>query len=333
MKEALYYVKLDNLPGSVTCLLCPHKCVIASDKTGLCRTRKNISGTLFSLTYEEFSSVGLDPIEKKPLYHFYPATQIFSLGTVGCNFVCKGCQNWGISQSSIDEASTENISPSDAVRLASDYNAVGIAYTYNEPLINYEYVIETARKAREAGLKNVLVTNGYINEEPLTNVLQYIDAMNIDVKSYRNDFYKHYCGGSLGPVLRTSEIAYRRGCHIEFTNLLIPGLNDSDEVLEDLTDWIYSLSENIPLHFSRYFPAYKMTVEATSLATLHRAREIAIKKLKHVYLGNVWEEKLSNTYCPVCQELLISRKGYTVSIGKFKNGCCGRCNSKINIIM
>jgi len=330
MKEALYYLPLGK-NNKVQCFLCPHQCIIDEGKTGICRTRKNVEGKLFALVYDQFTSINMDPIEKKPLYHFYPGREILSIGTVGCNFKCKGCQNYEISQAEMGELPTRTVTSDDAVRLAKEYDSIGIAYTYNEPLINFEYLLETAHQAQKYNLKNVLVTNGYINEEPLVNLLPYIDAANVDVKSFRNDFYRDYCKGKLGDVLRTVEIMVGQKKHVEVTNLVIPTLNDSDSEVEDLTDWLYSLSDEIPLHFSRYYPCYKMTIKATPLATLERVRRIAQKKLKYVYLGNVWEKPESNTYCPNCKEILIERRGYSTKVVGLEKENCRNCGEKINI--
>jgi pyruvate formate lyase activating enzyme len=330
MKEALYYLPLGK-ENKVQCFLCPHQCIINEGKTGICRTRKNVEGKLFALVYDQFTSVNMDPIEKKPLYHFYPGREILSLGTVGCNFKCQGCQNYEISQAEMGELPTRTVTSHDTIRLAKEYDSIGIAYTYNEPLINFEYLLETAHQTQKYDLKNVLVTNGYINEEPLVNLLPYIDAANVDVKSFRDDFYKDYCRGKLGDVLRTVEIMVRQKKHVEITNLVIPTFNDSDSEVEDLTDWLSSLSDQIPLHFSRYYPCYKMTIKATPLATLERVRRIAQKKLHYVYLGNVWEKPESNTYCPSCKEILIERRGYHTKVVGFEEGSCRNCGEKINI--
>lgn len=330
MKEALYWkVKEDK---KVQCVLCPHNCVISEGKNGICRVRKNVESKLYSLTYNEFTSVAMDPIEKKPLYHFYPGKGILSFGTVGCNLRCQFCQNWEISQQDFGEIPTRTITADDAVRLAKTSDSIGIAYTYNEPLINYEWLLETAQLAQKYNLKNVLVTNGYLNEEPLENLLPYIDAANVDVKSFRNEFYRKICGGTLDAVLRTVEIMVKRKKHIELTNLLIPTLNDSGEENEDLTDWIYALDKEIPLHFSRYYPCYKMEIPATPLATLEKARKIALKKLKYVYIGNVWEIEYNRTYCPNCQVILIERRGYQTEILNLQGDTCKKCGEKINII-
>ncbi|MEW6557052.1 MAG: AmmeMemoRadiSam system radical SAM enzyme [Elusimicrobiota bacterium] len=329
MKDALYFEIYNQEKKQIKCNLCPNYCIIADGKTGSCRIRKNIDGKLFTLTYNNFTSVSMDPIEKKPLYHFYPGSEILSLGTLGCNFHCQFCQNYEISQAEFDETYLKNVTSSDAVALAKQYGSIGISYTYNEPLINYEWLKETTAEAKKYGLKNVLVTNGYINEEPFYNIVESIDAANIDVKSFRDEFYKKYCSGKLAPVLRTVEVMVKKKKHVEITNLIIPGLNDKDDEITDLVDWLWSLGEEIPLHFSRYFPCYKMTIKPTPLPTLEKARKIALKKLKHVYLGNVMELEYNRTYCPQCKEVLIERKGYNTQIVGLQNGHCQKCGYKI----
>lgn len=332
MKEALYSEVFDENKKTVKCGLCPHNCVITEEKIGNCGMRKNIKSKLYSLIYGKFASVSMDPIEKKPLYHFYPKSNILSLGTLGCNFHCQFCQNFEISQAGFDENILRDVSSSEAVALAKQYNSIGIAYTYNEPLINYEWLKETTAEAKKYGLKNVLVSNGYINEEPFYNIVENIDAANIDVKSFRGDFYKEYCGGSLAPVLRTVEIMVKKKKHIEITNLIIPGLNDTDGEISDLVDWVCSLGEETPLHFSRYFPCYKMKIKPTPVPTLERARKIALKKLKHVYIGNIPEAEYNNTYCPQCGEVLIERKGYCTRIAGLKDGHCRKCGHRISTL-
>ena len=295
--EAKFYEKRPD--KKVKCLLCPHKCVISPGKTGICCIRKNIDGTLVALTYSRICSCNLDPIEKKPLYHFHPKTMILSLGSIGCNLACPFCQNWQIAQprevfpgedmEKVVSRVTDSLSPKQAGDLALAYlknDNIGLAYTYNEPFVWFEYVYETAKLARENGLKNVLVTNGYVNEEPLKKLLPYIDAMNIDVKGFSDEIYRKL-GGKLAPVLRTVEIASKK-CHVELTNLLVPGLNDSREEIEKLVEWVASkVGKETPLHFSRYFPYLEYSEPPTSLKTLRMAEEIALKKLKHVHLGNV----------------------------------------------
>jgi len=286
LKEALYWEKSSSAAApAVRCLLCPHDCKIADGAAGICGVRQNNGGKLYSLIYGETTSVALDPIEKKPLYHFHPGEYILSLGTKGCNFKCPFCQNWAISQDA--GARTEKITPSWAVAKAKELNSFGIAYTYNEPFIWYEFVLDTAKLAKKAGLENVLVTNGYVNPGPLEEMLPLIGAMNIDLKSIDPGFYVKYCKGSLEPVLSTIKTS-AKSCHVEITNLVITGMNDTDEDFTKLSDWICdNAGPGTPLHFSRYFPCYQMENPPTPAATLKRAAAIASKRLKYVHLGNV----------------------------------------------
>jgi len=329
MKEALFYRLIDKDKGIIQCLLCPKECKIKENQVGFCRARKNIQNKLYSLIYGRISSWGMDPIEKKPLYHFFPGTTVLSLGTIGCNFSCSFCQNWTISQESIERVRVEELSPERAVELALKNHSPGISYTYSEPLIWYEYVLDTAKLARKNHLKNILVTNGFINPQPFQELLPYIDALNIDLKSFRDSFYRKYCQANLSPVLQTIDLA-RSSAHVEITNLLIPGLNDGEEEIKELVDWIAARGKNIPLHFSRYFPSYRMNIEATPLPTLYRARDIAQKELKYVYLGNIWDEEANNTYCGNCKRLLIRRTGYhTHNLGIDQQGRCKYCQEQV----
>ncbi len=283
MKEALYYEKLDE--RKVRCHLCPHNCVIQEGSRGVCEVRINQGGTLFTEIYTKATSIALDPIEKKPLYRYHPGEYILSIGTKGCNFQCDFCQNWHISQQ-ID-VPTEDITSEEIIEKAKKARSFGIAYTYNEPFIWYEFVIDTARRAKKEGLENVLVTNGFVNMEPLKEILPYIGAMNIDLKSFNDEFYKKICKGRLEPVLEVIRES-AKACHVELTTLLIPAMNDSEDELKKLVDWIYdNVGPETPLHFSRYFPCYNMSIPATPLESLKRAERIAKEKLKYVYLGNV----------------------------------------------
>ncbi len=284
MKKALYWENA-AVTAAVHCRLCPHDCKIADGATGVCGVRQNTGGALYSLIYGETTSVALDPIEKKPLYHYHPGEYILSLGTKGCNFKCPFCQNWAISQDG--GAPSEKITPEWAVAKAKELRSFGIAYTYNEPFIWYEFVLDTAKLAKKAGLENVLVTNGYVNPEPLKEMLPYIGAMNIDLKSIDDGFYRKYCRGSLEPVLRTIKTS-AKSCHIEITNLVITGLNDTDGDFKKLSDWVCdNTGPETPLHFSRYFPCYQMKNLPTDIETLKRAGGIAGKRLKYVHLGNI----------------------------------------------
>ncbi|ABP66785.1 Radical SAM domain protein [Caldicellulosiruptor saccharolyticus DSM 8903] len=282
MVEARYYEKLEN--KKVRCKLCPHGCVILPGNTGFCRARKNIDGKLYSLNYGYISSIAFDPIEKKPLYHFYPGSSILSIGTFGCSFRCQHCQNFEISQliPNVFEVDTERL-----IELAKkDKDCIGIAFTYNEPTIWFEYVLDVAKKFKEEGFKTVLVTNGYLNEEPLLELLEVIDAANIDLKAFNDEFYKKVCSGDLESVKRFIEICNKK-IHIEITTLIIPTLNDSEEEVENLAKWLSSIDDRIPLHLTRYFPRYKMTLPPTPKETLFKLREIAKKYLMYVYLGNI----------------------------------------------
>ncbi|NIM06910.1 MAG: AmmeMemoRadiSam system radical SAM enzyme [Armatimonadetes bacterium] len=326
-KKAMYWEPIEE--GRVHCRLCPQSCRISDGAVGVCRVRKNGDGVLRSLNYGRVTSVNFDPMEKKPLFHFFPGSSILSIGTLGCNLSCGFCQNWQISQ---EEVPTQSLDPQQALRQAEAYpDNLGIAYTYNEPFIWYEYVLETALLIREAGQKNVLVTNGYVEEEPLRELLPFIDAMNVDVKSMRDEFYRKLCRGKAGPAKRTVEIAHDT-CHVEVTNLVIPGWNDSDEDFREMVDWVAGVDPNIPLHFSRYHPAYQMTEPATPANTLYRARDIAREKLPYVYLGNIPGEDIEDTICPSCRHKVVERRGFGVRSLQVKDGKCAFCDATIPIV-
>jgi pyruvate formate lyase activating enzyme len=324
--------------GRIHCRLCPHECRIADGKTGICRVRQNRGGVLYPLTYSQVSSINLDPIEKKPLYHFHPGSCILSLGALGCNLACAFCQNWEISQATPSTplragVPTRTLTPQQAVELAQrEPRNIGLAYTYNEPLIWYEYVHDTAQLARKARLKNVLVTNGYINEDPLRQLLGVIDAMNVDVKSYTEEFYRTLCKGKAAPVRRTVEIAHAAGCLVELTNLIIPGYNDAEADLRALVDWVASVDAAIPMHFSRYHPAYKLEAPPTPLATLETAYRVAKEKLRYVYLGNIVGAGGEDTQCPACGKTVVSRRGFSAQVVGLRDGKCASCSAEINII-
>ena len=286
--EAMFYEKLEN--KRVHCYLCPHNCSIPIDGRGLCGVRKNIGGILYSLNYGEISSIGVDPIEKKPLNRFHPGSLILSVGSVGCNLKCPFCQNHSIAQVKPEEINTHQTSSDEIIAKAislKEQGNIGIAYTYNEPSIWYEFVYETAKKAKENGLLNVLVTNGYISEEPLKQILPYIDAMNIDLKAFNDKFYRELVKGGLEEVKATIQRSAAE-CHVEVTTLVIPGWNDSVEEMEEMAQWLASLSPEIPLHLSRYFPKYEMTDRpSTPLNSLMELKQTAERHLQYVYLGNV----------------------------------------------
>ena len=287
IKEAMFYHKLGN--KGVHCFLCPHNCKIPNGGRGFCGVRKNSDGILYTLNYGEISSIAVDPIEKKPLYRFHPGSYILSVGSIGCNLKCPFCQNHTIAQVKPEEVNTQYADSeavvAKAVSLLSQGN-IGIAYTYNEPSIWYESVYETAKLAKDRGLLNVMVTNGYLSREPLEQLLPNIDAMNIDLKAFNPEFYRELLKGGLEEVQASIQLA-AANCHVEVTALIIPGRNDSEEEMEQMAAWLSALSPEIPLHLSRYFPRYEMTGEATPIDTLNRLKQIAERHLKYVFLGNV----------------------------------------------
>jgi pyruvate formate lyase activating enzyme len=323
--EASYYESLEN--DSVRCILCPNYCTIADGKKGVCRIRSNRGGKLYADAYGEAVSLSVDPVEKKPLYHFHPSKPILSTGPNGCNFRCSFCQNSSISQHVVP---TRHVTPEMLTEFASRDGSIGVAYTYTEPFIWFEYIRDAGRIIHEKGMVNVLVTNGYVNEEPLRELLPIVDAMNVDIKSMRPDFYKKVCGGKLEDVLRTVEIAHEL-CHIEVTNLVITNYNDTDEDFEKLAGWVSSINPSIPVHFSRYFPQYKFTEPQTPISTLNRAYEIARSKLSYVYVGNAAIEDASDTFCPKCRNLLIKRLHYSVITDGIKDGVCEVCGFPFDI--
>jgi len=274
----------------VRCLECRQYCIIKKDRYGVCGVKKNINNRLYSLVYGKPIAINLDPIEKKPLFHFHPGSKVLSLGTVGCNFSCQFCQNSEISQLSSDEVNPPFYSPESVIESAKRVNADGVAFTYNEPTVFYEYMLAIAKLAKKSELKTVLVSNGYINEAPLKELAHYIDAANIDVKAFSDDFYRKVAGGTLSPVLQSLKLLKRMGVHIEVTNLIIPELNDSPEELKQLFEWIAEhAGKDTPLHLSRFFPRYKMVdVAVTPIETLEMVQKVAKESgLEFVYLGNV----------------------------------------------
>ena len=319
MKEALYYKKLQD--KKVQCLLCPHFCVIPMEENGKCNGRKNVEGKLYSTNYAETITISLDPMEKKPLYHFFPGEQVLSVGPNSCNFSCKFCQNYTSSQ---QKTHTIEVTPGKLLDLCKQHSCEFVSFTYTEPFTWFEFVLEASKLLQENRIKTNMVTNGFINPEPLQELLPYIDAMNIDLKSMDDEFYKNICEGKLQPVLETIKTVSKK-CHLEVTNLLITGENDSEEQIRKLVNFMEEVNPEIPLHFSRYFPTYKMTNPPTPLSHLKKAYEIAEEKLCYVYVGNVITEK--DTHCPNCNKLLISRS-YTIKCDILQ-GKCPSCGHKI----
>lgn len=324
-KEAKYYRRLDN--QAVQCDLCPHGCRIKEGGKGICRVRKNVEGNLYAENYGRVSAIAMDPMEKKPLYHYYPGKYVLSVGTIGCNFTCSFCQNYQISQ---EEADTKTVAPRYLLNLCrNEEECIGIAYTYNEPTVWFEYILETAAMIKQEGLKNIIVSNGYISREPLLELLEYTDAMNIDVKGFSEKYYKEICGGTLGNVQKTVETAADKA-HIEITTLIVPGYNDSLEEIKSLAKWLADINPTIPLHLTRYYPQYKMSAPATPVETIKRLKEAALEHLDFVYIGNVAGDD-SNTYCPDCGALLMRRMG-GITVEHLDEDHCTKCGKEINII-
>ncbi len=316
MKECIYYEKSKD--GSVRCNLCPHQCRIEENQTGICGIRKNENKKLYSLVYGKPSSVQVDPVEKKPLYHFMPGTMAYSVGTIGCNFKCLHCLNWNISimrPEDTEYGELEQVSPKKIVEAALQNNCKSIAFTYNEPTIFIEYMIDIAKEAKKSGLKTSIVSNGFISKEPLLELSKHIDAANIDLKAFDNNFYKKICKARLEPVLESLKIIKKLGMHLEITNLVIPTLNDDFLKIRKMVEWIIkNIGRDVPLHFSAFHPCYKLDhLPATDPLVVEKARTLAMEMGMHyVYCGNIFTEKGGNTYCPECGKLLISRSGFSI---------------------
>ncbi len=319
-------------PGLVRCLLCAQGCGIRPGQRGKCRVRANVDGELRSLVYGRPLAVHLDPIEKKPFYHFLPSTAALSLGTSGCPLRCRFCQNWELSQSSPEDYRT-TIRPPEQIAGAAVLNeARSVAFTYNEPTVFIEYVVDVAREARKRGLRSVMVSCGFMNEAPLTEMCDALDAIKIDLKGYSPSFYRSVCGAELGPVLRSIKQVARAGRHLEIVNLVVPTLNDSDASLSALAGWVAAeLGPNVPLHFSRFHPDYQLlNLPPTPVGTLERARHIALDKGIHfAYIGNVPGHPGNHTYCPKCGKAIIKRSDFFVSEIHLKDGKCGYCGEPI----
>lgn len=317
----------------VQCFLCPFDCFLPEGSRGICRVRMNVGGNLKTLVYAQPVSVHIDPIEKKPIYHMMPGSTIFSIATVGCNLRCTFCQNWEISQSYPEQAKCGQLmTPEDVVAAAIKNNCHSIAYTYAEPIVFYEYVLDTAKLAKEKGLKNVLVSAGYVNPEPLRKLAPYFDVIKIDLKGFNKQFYRKVVGGDLEYVLATLKELKRLGVMTEIVNLVVPGLNDNMDEITRMCAWIYeNLGPDTPLFFTRFTPQYKLgNLPATPVETLEKAREIGLKAgLRYVYIGNVPGHPGENTYCPQCGRVLIRRYGYEILENNIKNGKCVFCGKEI----
>ncbi len=334
MKEALFYQKLES--NKVICELCPHLCKLNENQTGICSVRKNSSGKLYSLVYGKSIAVHVDPIEKKPLFHVAPGSRSFSMATAGCNLHCKFCQNSDISQVSRTinlDLTGQELSPDELVAVAVRNNCQSIAYTYTEPTIYFEYASDTAKIAHQQGLLNVFVTNGFINPEPLQYIHKYLDAANVDLKSYSDSFYKKLVGAKLNPVLETIKLMKKLNIWVEVTTLIIPGENDSEEELKQIAGFIKNeAGEETPWHISRFYPQYKLENHPpTPVSTLQKAYDIGKEQgLRYVYMGNVPGNRTESSFCYNCGEMVVDRYGYQIQKNNIKSGMCGFCGVEID---
>ncbi len=328
-KEGYHYIVT---PRGVKCNLCPNNCILEEGETGDCNNRVNHKGKMYSIAYGNPCAVHVDPIEKKPMYHFLPSTKALSVATAGCNLSCMNCQNWSISQRNPKETKNKDLMPEDIVVQAEQHRIKSIAYTYTEPITFYEYTYDTSKFAREKGIKNVMVTAGYILEKPLRQLCQYIDAANVDLKSFSNNMYMKLNAGTLKPVLNTLKVMKEEGVWLEITNLIVPQWTDDMDMIKKMCDWLYENGfQDNPLHFSRFYPTYKLNrLPSTPLSTLQQAREVALNAgLHYVYIGNVPNSGAENTVCPYCSKTLINRKGYHIVENKIVRGQCGFCGKTI----
>lgn len=330
LKEAMFYKKIDE--ETVQCSLCPRNCSLIEGQRSFCRVREVEKGKLYSLVYGIPCSIHIDPIEKKPIFHMLPGTTSFSIATTGCNLRCKFCQNWSISQAKPEDVDYVYLPPQEVVRLAEEKKCASIAYTYSEPTVFYEYMLDTAKIAKEKNIKNIYVTAGYINPEPAKLLAKYIDAANIDLKAYDDEYLQNICAQRLEPLLKAIKLFKELGVWIEITNLILPTLNDDMEKIRKMCIWIKeNLGPDTPLHFSRFFPIYKMIhLPPTPVSTLEEARGIAMEVgLNYVYIGNVPGHSGENTYCPQCKSLLIERKVFFLSRYNLNKNKCKFCNREI----
>jgi pyruvate formate lyase activating enzyme len=314
----------------VECLLCPVGCRLHAGQDGPCGSRGNRDGRMVALQYGKVVAAGFDPMEKKPLYHFLPGRSILSVAAMGCNLHCAFCQNWRISRAA--GCRTDDMTADEVVRLARENDSAGICYTYTEPLVWFEFVRDTALRAREAGLLNVIVSNGYLNPDPLAELLPLLDAANIDLKSSEDRFYREICRGRLAPVLATIEALHHAGVHLEITHLVIPGHNDSDAQLARLRDLVADRSPDIPLHLSAYHPDYRFDAPRTPASTLARAARICAERLRYVFVGNLELPQWRDTRCPACGEVVIARHGYRTEC-RLDAPACPACGHELPIVL
>jgi len=319
-------------PKGVRCLICPNQCTLTEGNESICRTKVAKDGKLYTLAYGNPCSLHIDPIEKKPLFHFFPGSRSYSVAIAGCTLACMNCQNWEISQVSPRETRNYDLFPEALVKEAVSSSAKSIAYTYSEPVAFYEYMYDSAKIARDRGIKNVLVSNGYVNEKPLRELAVYIDGANINLKSFSEDIYRELNGGHLAPILRTLKILHEMGVWLEITNLVVPTWTDKPEMISEMCTWLVDNGlEECPLHFSRFFPLYQLTsLPYTPLDILEKAHDIAKKAgIRYVYIGNVPNHRTENTYCPKCSKVILERKGFTILANNIKDSKCLFCGQNI----
>ena len=333
LKKAVLYENLKD--DKVKCNLCAHRCIIASSRRGICGVRENIEGELYSLVYGKTTSLNVDPIEKKPLYHFYPGSKALSIATIGCNFKCSFCQNHEISQASKKDwegRDEKEILPSQIVELALKYKCRSISYTYTEPTIYFEYAYDIAQLACKEGLANNFVTNGFMTEEALNIISPYLNAANVDLKCFKDETYKTVMGGRLQPVLDTLKLMKKLNIWVEVTTLIIPTVNDSDEELNHIAEFIAGLGKEIPWHVSRFHPAYHLlNIPPTPVETIKSAREIGKKAgLRYVYTGNILWDDGEATYCNKCGKTLIERTGFSINKNSINKSCCPNCETVVD---
>jgi pyruvate formate lyase activating enzyme len=331
VKEALFYDRLED--GLVKCRICPRECVVSPGNRGYCRVRENHDGSYYSLVHGRVCAYHVDPIEKKPLFHFLPGTTAFSIATVGCNLACKFCQNWEISQETPENVSATNLPPESVASAARKYDSPTIAYTYTDPNVFYEFVLDCARAGHDEGLRSVVISAGYLNRAPLVELIPNLDAIKIDLKGFTEEFYCDVCGASLKPVLETLSTIKEKGLWLEIVNLMIPTLNDDEKDVDAMCKWIVeNLGTDVPVHFTRFYPKYKLNnLPPTPVSTVERAREIALARgIKFPYVGNVpTGNPGESTYCPGCGEVVIKRAGYAILSNNLKDGKCGRCGAEV----
>ncbi len=334
-KIASYWIKKEG--NTVQCQNCPHECILADGQRGFCRVRENREGELYTLAYGNPCAVHVDPIEKKPLYHFFPGTNAYSIATAGCNMRCKHCQNYSISQAAPEETENRKLPPESLLKevltYKKQYNISSIAYTYTEPSVFIEYMLDSAKIAKKKKIKNVYHSNGYLNKKPLLELIPFLDGANVDLKFFKEDAYRKVSSGGLGPVLDTLKRLKEGGVWLEITYLVIPTINDGKKEIKEMVNWVFNnLGPDVPIHFSRFFPTYKLeNLPRTSLEVLTKAREIALDAgVRYSYVGNVpLGHAGENTYCPKCSSLLIKRRGYYILENNIKKDSCPKCGEKI----